>query len=257
MKVLATQTAAEELISHWSHGSLEMEQRIITLLESMPEAALSLLEELIGLRTGEASKVNISALAPEVHKMRIGLKVLSKIEELRAISLIGKFKNDPDPSLRSEAVKALTLHPLKLEIKGALYPFLKDPDPRIRNEAIEAVSTAADLRVIQVLINHFSENQADHKVVCQVLSHLEGEYVSDFFLCLLTGKSRKGFDFALQPEDEIRLVALNYLSRHPQPALISQLEDFLHEQRKNLFSFLKKDPLEGRIATLIDRKSVV
>jgi HEAT repeat protein len=251
LRVLGTRSVAEELFSQWSHNSLDLEQRVITLLESMPEATLSLLDELIGLRTGESSRENIQASLPEVNKMKSALKILSKIEEPQAVTLIGKLKADPDPALRLEAVRTLTQHLLKSEIKGALYPFLKDPDPRVRKEAIEAVVTAPDLRVIQVLINHFSENQADHKIVCQALSHLEGEYVSDFFLCILTGRSRKGFDFALKPEDEIRLVALNYLSRHPQPAIISQLENYLHEQRKNLFSFLKKDPLEGRIAALI------
>jgi|GEM_PF-6679035 len=251
LRVLATRTVAEELLSHWSHGSPETEQTVAALLESMSEATLSLLDELIGLRTGESDRDNSQVSLPETDRMKVALKILSGIEEFQAITLIGKFKNDSDPSLRLEAVKALTQHPLKSEIKGALYPFLKDQDLRIRKEVVQTLATSADLRAIQTLINHFSESETDRKTVCQALTHLEGEYVSDFFLCLLTGKSRKGFNFAVRPEDEIRTIALNHLSRHPQPAIISQLENYLHEQHKNLFSFLKKDPLEGRIAALI------
>jgi hypothetical protein len=95
-----------------------------------------------------------------------------------------------------------------------------------------------------------SEKQ-DRQLVCQSLAKQEGEKVAPFFIYLLTGKSRIDFGPVGRPDEELRIFALEYLSRNLRPDVISGLEEYLEAQRKNLLSRFKKDPLEQRIHHLI------
>ena len=189
---------------------------------------------------------------PDSRRSRLALKVLGKIEQLQALNLIGKLKNDPDPSLRLEVVKSLSKHPLA-EARGLLYTMLKDPDSGIRKDVIEALVESPDSKTIQALLNHFSENRADRRLVYTALAKLGGGRVTEFFLSLLTGQSQPDFKLSVKADEEIRSLALNYLSRHLTQTVITHLENYLESQKKNFFSFLRKDPLEQAIASLISR----
>ncbi len=253
LKLLATEPVIEEILSGWSHYSQLQTEQAVNLLRSMPEALLSYFDHLINVRLGESTGSSSAISSADKPKMLLITRILTLVEEKQALQLLGRLKNDPDSDIRAEAIKYLGLHPLKQEAKVILYLYLKDTDPKIRQEAIESVAEGADTRAVQMLINHFSDYAEDRKSVCQALSQLECQYAEDFFLSLLTGRSRKGFNFKIKPEDEVRALALNYFCHKASPAIIAQLEQYLHEMHKNLFSFLKKDPLEAKISALVAR----
>ena len=253
LRLLGTEPVVEELVIHSSGKDEKLQQRISALLVDLPEASIAFFNSLLGSRLHlQPGPDELQMATPDSRRSRLALKVLGKIEQLQALNLIGKLKNDPDPSLRLEVVKSLSKHPLA-EARGLLYTMLKDPDSGIRKDVIEALVESPDSKTIQALLNHFSENRADRRLVYTALAKLGGGRVTEFFLSLLTGQSQPDFKLSVKADEEIRSLALNYLSRHLTQTVITHLENYLESQKKNFFSFLRKDPLEQAIASLISR----
>ncbi len=251
--LLGTEGVAQKFVEIFTIDDRLVRMNTLRILIKIGEPVLPVLAKLLSERRNLARKPNSQLLTTESwYKIRNVLFILATIVDISSVNLIAKLKDDPDPRVRKEVIKALEKQKPDLVI-GYLLNYLTDSDAQIRRMAIETLGILQLIQAVDPLINNFSLHKEDRPEVIKSLTKLGGDKATLFLLDLVTGKEKENWGIHSKIGEELRIAALHGLARRATPSIVNSLERFLEEHKKGLRSILGMDRLDSEIHSFLNR----
>ncbi len=191
------------------------------------------------------------ALADESwYRIRNTLFVLGNIESQKTVDLLWDFKNNPDPRVRLEVLKALEKKKGE-KVNQILAELLKDKEEEVYKKALNLISASGEKEFIPVLKDAFFKGYLDRKKLFAAMVKMGEEDCRDFALKLVVDESFLGGNIPKKEKEELQLTALNLLEGSPDGKIFRALESHLRKRRKGLLGILHRDEVSGRIAKIL------
>jgi HEAT repeat protein len=251
--LLGTEGVCQKLVEIFTIDDRLVRMNALRMLIKIGEPALPALAKLLTERRNLVRKPNSALLTNESwYKVRNALFVLANLVDISSVNLITKLKDDPDPRVRQEVIKALEKQKPDLVI-GYLLHYLEDQDSGIRKTAIETLGVLQNPLAVDPLINNFSRRKEDRPEVIKSLTKINGEKAWQFMTDIITGREKENWGISGKISDEVKISALNGLAKKITPQVIKHLERFLEVRKKGLKSILGMDRLDAEIQKFLTR----
>ena len=251
--LLGTEGVAQKLVEIFTIDDRLVRMNALRMLIKIGEPVLSSLGKLLTERRNLVRKPNSQLLTNESwYKIRNALFVLANLVDITSVNLITKLKDDPDPRVRQEVIKSLEKQKPDLVI-GYLLHYLEDQDASIRKIAIETLGILQNQKAVDPLINNFALKKEDRLEVIKSLAKIGGDKAIVFMLDIVTGKEKENWGIPSKIADQVRIAALNGLTKKITLSIIKTLERFLEEHRKGIKGIFGVNHLEAEIQKFLSR----
>ncbi len=251
--LLGTEGVAQKLVEIFTTDDRLVRMNALRMLIKIGEPVLSVLTKLLTERRNLVRKPNSRFLTNESwYKIRNALFVLANLVDISSVNLIIKLKDDPDTRVKQEVIKALEKQKPDFVI-GYLVHYLEDQDASIRKIAIETLGILQNQKAVDPLINNFALKKEDRLEVLKSLAKIGGDKAIVFMLDIVTGKERGNWGIPSKIADQVRIAALNGLTKKITPSIIKTLERFLEEHKKGIKGIFGVNHLEAEIQNFLSR----
>ena len=184
------------------------------------------------------------------YRIRNTLFVLGNIESQKAVDLLWDFKNNPDPRVRLEVLKALEKKKGE-KVNQILTELLKDKEEEVHKKALNLISASAEKELIPVLKDAFFKGSLDRKKLFAAMVKIGEKDCRDFALKLVVDESFLGGNIPKKEKEELQLTALSLLEGSPDGKIFRALESHLRKRKKGLLGILYRDEVSGRIVKIL------
>jgi len=251
--LLGSEGVAQKLAEIFTTDDRLVRMNALRMLIKIGEPVLPVLTKLLTERRNLVRKPNSQLLTNESwYKIRNALFVLTNLVDIASVNLIIKLKDDPDPKVRQEVIKALEKQKPELVI-GYLLNYLQDPDTATRKMAIETLGILQDPRAVEPLINNFSQKKEDRLEVVKSLTKINGEKAWQFMIDMVTGQEKENWGMPGKISDEAKIAALHGLTKKITPQVIKHLERFIEARKKGFKSIFGMNHLDAEIQKFLSR----
>lgn len=184
------------------------------------------------------------------YRIRNTLFVLGNIESQKTVDLLWDFKNNPDPRVRLEVLKALEKKRGE-KVNQILAEMLKDKEEEVHKKALNLISASGEKEFIPVLKDAFFKGYLDRKKLFAAMVKIGEEDCRDFALKLVVDENFLAGNFSKKEKEELQLTALNLLAGSPDEKIFRALENCLRKRKKGLLGMLYRDEVSGRVAKIL------
>lgn len=250
--LLGTEGVAQKFVEIFTIDDRLVRMNTLRILIKIGEPVLPVLAKLLSERRNLARKPNSQLLTTESwYKIRNALFVLATIVDINSVNLIAKLKDDSDPRVRKEVIKALEKQKPEL-IASYILHYLQDSDSEVRRMAIETLGILQLTQAVDPLINNFSLKKEDRLEVIKSLTRLGGDKATVFLLDLVIGKEKENWGITSKIGEELKIAALHGLARKTTPSMVKALEHFLEAHKRGLKGLLGMDRLDSEIHSFLN-----
>ena len=251
--LLGTENVAQKLVEIFTSEDQLIRMNALRNLIKIGEVTGPVLAKLLSERKNFSRKGNSHLLADDSwYKIRNALFILSNLVNKDSVNVILKLKDDPDPRVRQEVIKALEKQNPE-EILGYLLNFLEDPEPEIRKTTIGILGVLQNPKAVEPLIKAFSLKKEDRLEILKSLTRIKGEKALGFMLDIVTGKEKEKWRVSSKSGEDIKIEALKGLAKKLTPQMANVLARYLEESKKGLKSWFGKDQLAQEIEKVLSR----